>query len=107
MADYIDLLITDDDITLDAIGEPVLVEDLACITQDIKHLVRDSRLLLEVVGQRDSGKVSLLLSKLMLLIEADVRLIPGTIKIDRVSLEVFYLTARTYKYGAVHLQVNA
>ena len=50
---YRDLLISKDDMTLDANGEPVLVTGRACIAQDIQHMIRESGLLVELVGERD------------------------------------------------------
>ena len=105
MPDYVDLKITDDDLTLDAGGEPELIFDKDCITQDIKHLIRESGLLVEIVGQRDAVKIRGHLKKLVLLIEADVRLIPGTVKITQQNTDDFIITAITYKYGNINLNV--
>ncbi len=107
MADYIDLLITDDDLTLDPGGEPQLIYDRDCITQDIKHLIRDSGLMVEIVGQRNQAIISDRLQRLTLMIEDDTRLVPGTIKITRTDLQTFFVTATTYKYGAINLEVAA
>lgn len=106
MADYVDILITDDDLTLDVGGEPKLIYDADCITQDIKHLIRDSGLMVEIIGQRNEVDVRANLQTLMLMIEEDVRLVPGTVVITRTDTETFYITATTYKYGAVNLQVT-
>lgn len=56
MADptYTDILITDGDITLDAGGQPVLVYDRPCIAQDILHMILESGLLVELIGERDA-----------------------------------------------------
>ncbi|AWX99507.1 hypothetical protein A8139_05510 [Marinomonas primoryensis] len=107
MADYVDLLITNDDFTLDAAGEPMLVYDADCIAQDIKHLIRESGLMVEIIGQRDNIKVQGNLQKLERMIEDDIRLVPGTIKITQIEIETFYVTATTYKYGAINLTVNS
>lgn len=107
MADYVDLLITDNDLTLDAAGEPMLVYDADCIAQDIKHLIRESGLMVLIIGQRDSIQVRSNLQALTLLIEDDVRLVPGTVVITRVDTETFYVTATTYKYGNINVQVNS
>lgn len=107
MADYVDLLITNDDFTLDAAGEPMLVYDADCIAQDIKHLIRESGLMVEVIGQRDSIKVRSNLQKLILLIEDDKRLVPGTIVITQIDTETFYITATTYKYSNINVEVNS
>lgn len=74
MADYVDLLITDDDLTLDIAGEPQLIYDRDCITQDIKHLIRDSGLMVEIVGQRSDIAVNERMQRLTLMIEEDTRL---------------------------------
>ena len=107
MADYIDLLFTDDDLTLDVAGEPVLIFDRDCITQDIKHLIRDSGLMLQIIGQRDVVTVEVLLQELTLLIEEDQRLVPGTIEIETTTLGVFFITAQTYKFGPINVQVTS
>ena len=107
MADYFDLLITNDDFTLDANGEPRLIYDADCIAQDIKHLIRESGLMVEIIGQRDNIKVRSNLQKLKLLIEEDVRLVPGTVVITKIDIETFYITATTYKYGNIDFEVNS
>lgn len=106
MADYADLLITDNDLTFDALGEPLLVYDADCIAQDIKHLIRESGLMVEIIGQRDNIKVRSNLQKLTLLIEEDVRLVPGTVVITQIDTETFYITATTYKYGVINVEVS-
>lgn len=107
MADYVDILITDDDLTLDAGGEPQLIYDADCITQDIKHLIRDSGLMVEIIGQRNEVAIRANLQTLILMIEDDVRLVPGTVAISQTDTETFYITATTYKYGVVNLQVDS
>ena len=104
--DYVDLHFEDDDLVLDAAGEPQLIYDLNCITQDIKHLIRDSGLMVEIIGQRDDIKVKANIQKLILMIEEDHRLIPGTVEIENTDVETFFVTADTYKYGATELQVS-
>jgi hypothetical protein len=107
MADYVDLLVTNDDFTFDAAGEPMLVYDADCIAQDIKHLIRESGLMVEIIGQRDNIKVRSNLQKLTLLIEDDVRLVPGTVVITKIDIETFYITATTYKYGNINVEVSS
>lgn len=107
MADYVDIRITDDDFTLDVGGEPELIYDKDCITQDVKHLIRDSGLLVEIIGQRNKAIVTNRLQQLALLVEEDERLIPGTIEITQISLDVLFIVANTYEYGQVDFKVNA
>jgi len=106
MAEYIDLLITDNDLTLDIAGEPVLTDDRDSIAQDIKHLIRESGLLVEIIGQRNKQSVLLNLQKLTLLIEDDIRLVPGTVEITEQATELFFITANTVKFGTIQFNIG-
>lgn len=105
--DYIDLRITNNDLTLGPGNEPSLLGDRDSIIQDIKHLIRDCGLLSACIGERDNAKVALLMQKLELKIEDDLRLVPGTIKITRKTSELFLIDAMTVKFGQINMQVNA
>ena len=107
MVDFADLLITNNDLTLDPGGEPLLIYDQDCIAQDIKHMILDSGLLIGIVGLRDHNKIKGIFQRLVLLIESDIRLIPGTVKITNTELEIFNVAATSYKYGGIALQVSA
>ncbi|MFC6633528.1 DUF2590 family protein [Microbulbifer taiwanensis] len=106
MADtkYQDLLIINNDIALDGIGVPLGISDRPSIAQDIKHMIRESGLLVELVGERDGAKVALNLQRLENLVETDVRIVPGTASITREDSETFLVRARTEDYG--HLEFN-
>ncbi len=104
-ATYCDLLITDDDLALDAGGYPVLVPDRACIAQDIQHMIRESGLLVDIVGERNVRKRKTNLVKLSLMVDQDTRIKPGTTRIEetwtsRERVE-FWLTAETRKFGRI------
>jgi hypothetical protein len=104
VAKYVDLLFTGDDLTLDQGGEPQLIFDRDCITQDIKHMVRDSGLLVEMIGQRDRVAIQANINALVLLIEEDERLVPGTVAITRTDAETFFITATTYEFGDLSIE---
>lgn len=103
---YIDLLVHNDDLLLDAGGEPAIITDQDTILQDTKHLIRDSGLLTRIIGQRDNAIVESLIGQLEVLIEEDTRLIPGTIHIERKATGLFFVTANTYDYGGFELEVT-
>lgn len=103
-AKYQDLLIINNDIALDDVGVPLGISDRASIAQDIKHMIRESGLLVELVGERDTDKVALNLQRLENLVETDVRIVPGTASVTRLDTEVFLVRARTQDYG--HLEFN-
>jgi len=106
VATYSDLQFDNDDLVLDSAGEPVLVEDAACITQDVKHLIRDSGLMVQMIGQRNSAVVDDLVLQLTLMIEDDERLVPGTVSIEQSTAEVFFISADTYEFGPIYLEAG-
>lgn len=100
MNDYTDLLIANNDLLLDASRQPLLIEGRASIAQDIAHLIRDSGLLVTLVAERDRLRQRDGLQQLELLIEADVRLVPGTVRIQALEPDGHYVvTATTVDYG--------
>lgn len=103
MSLYIDLLITDNDLTLDPSNQPVLVEDRASIAQDIAHLIRETGLLVTLVAERDRFRQADCIQQLELLVETDERLVPGTVRIITESPGQYLVTAKTVAFGAVEV----
>ena len=106
---HVDILIEDDDIALDPAGMPLTVQREASIGQDIQHMIRESGLLTQMIAQRDPEQQQLLETQIVLLVETDRRLIPGTVFIT-LETETFangigrwFLTADTYQYGNVRV----
>jgi hypothetical protein len=98
---YVDLLITNDDLTLDSGGEPLLIFDRDCIEQDIKHLIRESGLIVLCIGERDPAKRAQAQQDLQILIEDDERLIPGTVQIIEQTIEQYLIVAQTADFGMI------
>ena len=103
MSLYIDLLITNNDLTLDPSNQPLLVSDRASIAQDIGHMIRESRLLVTLVAERDRFRQSDCIQQLELLVEADVRLVPGTVRILEEGKGKYLVTAKTVEFGSVEV----
>jgi len=103
---YIDLLIVDDDLAVDYAGEPLLVDNRASIAQDTKHLIRESGLMVALIGERNGAQRALLIQQLLRLIEEDERLVPGTVEITLLSLGVYAITAHTVKFGLIDFTIN-
>ena len=99
MSEYIDLLIEDNDFALDLSRQPVPVEDRACIAQDIGHMIRESGLLVTLVAERNRLKQRDCIQQLELLVENDVRLVPGTAKISELAAGQYLVTAKTLQFG--------
>lgn len=103
MSLYIDLLITNNDLTLDPSNQPLLVEDRASIAQDIAHMIRESGLLVTLVAERDRFRQADCIQQLELLVETDERLVPGTVRIITQSPGQYLVTAKTVAFGAVEV----
>ena len=103
MSEYIDLLIIDNDLALDPSRQPLPVEDRACIAQDIGHMIRESGLLVTLVAERNRLKQRDCIQQLELLVEADVRLVPGTASIIELAPGQYLVTATTLQFGNVEV----
>ena len=103
MSLYIDLLITNNDLSLDPSNQPLLVEDRASIAQDIGHMIRESGLLVTLVAERDRFRQADCIQQLELLVEDDVRLVPGTVRILEEEKGQYLVTAKTVEFGSVEV----
>lgn len=103
MNEYVDLLITDNDLVLDPARQPLLVSDRASIAQDIAHLIRESGLLVTLVAERDRLRQRDCIQQMELLVEADERLVPGTAQIVQVEPGQYLVMATTVKFGRVEV----
>jgi hypothetical protein len=103
MSEYVDLLIVGNDFALDASRQPVPVEDRACIAQDIAHMIRETGLLVTLVAERNRLKQRDCIQQLELLVEDDVRLVPGTARITQLEPGQYLVTAKTLKFGDIEV----
>jgi Protein of unknown function (DUF2590) len=106
MADYFDLLISADAIALDQFGLPQSVEGRASIAQDLKIMIRESGLLVELIAERNAQKIKRNMIRIEQMVENDIRITPGTAVMTRTQIDEFYLTAKTIKYGDVEIEVT-
>ncbi|HBO1296526.1 TPA: DUF2590 family protein [Pseudomonas aeruginosa] len=103
MSLYIDLLIQGNDLALDPSCQPLLVDDRSSIAQDIAHLIRESGLLVTLVAERDRFRQRDCIQQMELLVEADVRLVPGTAQIIEQAPGKYLVTARTVEFGPIEV----
>ncbi|MGX2949377.1 DUF2590 family protein [Ursidibacter sp. B-7004-1] len=101
---YIDLLITGEDITLDSGAIPQLCDNRISIAQDIKHALLESGLVTALIAERSRIIRKDILLQMVLLIEEDERLVPGTIDIIEQSSERLLITAETVDFGEIEPQ---
>lgn len=103
--EHFDLLIDGDGIALDEFGLPLFVSGRESIGQDIKHMIRESGLLVEILGERNREKVRRAMVLLEEKVEDDTRIKPGTATMERNSVGGFTLTATTMEYGDIEVNL--
>jgi hypothetical protein len=105
MTEHFDLLIQDDSIVLDDFGLPVGIDGRASIAQDIQHMIRETGILIEMIGERSSEKIKRGMVRIERKVEDDERIRPGTARVERVDNETFLITAQTMQYGPIEVSV--
>jgi len=105
VSEYVDLLIVNNDLALDPSRQPLLIDDRACIAQDIAHMIRDSGLLVTLVAERDRLRQRDCIQQLELLVEDDERLVPGTARITQQEPGTYLVTAKTLKFGSIEVSL--
>ncbi|MGQ8702884.1 DUF2590 family protein [Serratia marcescens] len=99
MSHYVDLLITPaGDFTLDPGSEPLRCNNLVSVGQDVRHAVIESGLATQLVAERSSTLRADILTQIELLVEDDVRLVPGTIVVNQESMTRITITAKAYDF---------
>lgn len=100
--DYTDLRIMSADLTIvNGVEQPI--DGRASIGQDIKHMILDSGLLVDIVGERNPEAVKQNLIRIESKVDGDIRIVPGTARVTRTDNETFFVSAKTVKYGALEV----
>lgn len=102
---YQDMLIENGDVVLDAGRNPVLIQDRAVIAQDIKHAILESQLAVALIAERSPSKKADIRTKLELLIEEDIRLVPGTVQLEEPKEGMIFIFAKTIDFGELELEL--
>jgi hypothetical protein len=110
MALYLDLLIENDDVALDADGLPQIVCDRESIAQDLCHAIRESGYLVAMVAERSADLRQLILQQIITLVEDDLRIVPGSASVVSSSSaplaeQVYSITATTTEFGTLELSL--
>ncbi|WP_318515022.1 DUF2590 family protein [Photobacterium leiognathi] len=103
---YQDLLIINGDVVLDTGHNPTLIQDRAVIAQDIKHAILESQLAVMLIAERSKPKKADIRTQIELLVEEDVRLVPGTIRVEEPNDGELYVFAQTIDFGDVQLSIS-
>ncbi|MBD8515164.1 DUF2590 family protein [Photobacterium sp. CAU 1568] len=103
---YQDILIENGDVVLDAGRNPVLIQDRAVIAQDIKHAIIESGLAVSLIAERSRSKRRDISTQIELLVEEDVRLVPGTVRLEEPTPGIIWVFATTRDFGTLELEVS-
>ncbi|KXZ37152.1 hypothetical protein A0H77_09375 [Vibrio alginolyticus] len=93
------------DVVLDAGRNPILIQDRAVIAQDIKHAIIESNLAVDLIAERSPSKKADIRTKLELLVEEDVRLVPGTVRLEEPTKGTIYVFATTIDFGDMQFEI--
>ena len=98
----IDLNIINGDLTLDAALTPIQLTETQVISQDVKHRILESGLLVQLVGLRNNNAIAMILTEIELVVEQDERITPGTIEVIRTLQGKISVKAQTIDKGEYH-----
>lgn len=100
---YVDIRVEDGGWLLDDGSQPRYTADRHSIGQDIQHTIMESGLARKLVGERSPTQRADVMTEIELLVEADVRLVPGTIELIETRAGLIGLTAQTYDFGLIEV----
>lgn len=103
---YIDLLVTDRDVTLNMAGEPVTCNNRVSVGQDIIHAIIESGLATLLTGERSPILRDDIFTRMILLVEEDRRIVPGTVRIYEETMEKLLISADSWDFGKINGEVN-
>lgn len=103
MSLFRDLHIESGDVVLDAGHNPVNLTDRDVIAQDIVHAIFDAGLANLLVGDRGTGITQDTQTQIKLLVEDDVRIMPGTVKVEQNENQKgqWWIHAKTIEFGSI------
>jgi hypothetical protein len=101
---YSDIKIFDDDLATDDV-QAVIIHDRDVILQDLRHALRESGLLVTLIGERSTTRRRLAEQKIIDMVEADTRIVPGTVTLTP-GTDGYLLAGRTYEFGTFEENVT-
>ncbi len=109
MAIYMDLHIENGDVMLDAGKNPTYLTDRNAIAQDIVHAIIESGLANLLVSDRGTGVSADTKTRIKLLVEDDLRIMPGTVQVQENSIKSgeWWVNATTIEFGEITASINS
>lgn len=103
---YWDLLVTDEDLSLDVNGLAIRCNNQDSIAQDMKHALLESGLVTDLIGARSRILRADIYLQMILLLEEDERLVAGSIDIVEEASNRLRISAVTVDWGGVELDLE-
>jgi len=103
---YLDLKVTDDDLTLDVGGNAETCTDRDVIAQDIIHMIREKGFLPPLVANRNRDIIDQAIVKITLAVDNDHRIVPGSARIEESDTGTFYLFADTIDFDEIYVELG-
>ncbi len=106
-AKFTDILVTDDDLTLDGARNPEICTDRAVIAQDIVHMIREEGFLPPLVGNRNRGDIERAKVEITIAVDNDYRIVPGSAAIEEPEPGLFYIWCESIEFGKIYTYLGA
>ncbi|WP_417762173.1 DUF2590 family protein [Shewanella sp.] len=106
MSTYTDLWINNGDVVLDNGHNPQYLTDRAVIAQDIVHAIIETGLAVLLTADRGTGVNGDTQTRIKLLVEDDVRVMPGTVRVEQTANGTWWVYADTIEFGSVSAQIT-
>jgi hypothetical protein len=109
MAKYTDLHIKNGDVMLDAGKNPTYLTDRDVIAQDIVHAIIEAGLANLLISDRGTGITADTKTRIKLLVEDDVRIMPGTVAVQENEHKKgqWWVKAQTINFGDFSSEISS
>lgn len=106
---FTDLHISNGDVVLDAGHNPTYLKDRDVIAQDIVHAILETGLAHLLISDRNTGVTADTQTRIKLLVENDIRIMPGTITVQENEHKKgeWWVSAQTIEFGYISSIITA
>lgn len=106
MSLYRDIEIKNGDVVLDAGQNQSYLTDRSAIAQDIANSIIENGLAHLLVGDRGTGIIADTKIKIKLLVEEDIRVLPGTVQVNQLDNGQWWVFAETIDFGPLSTSIE-
>lgn len=105
---YNDILILEGDLA-ESDGTAQIISNCDSVLQDILHSLLESGLFRLLIAERSADGIQSVINQIVLVIEEDLRVIPGTAEVIKVIGRTgeYLIKAETYEFGTLNTAMKA